>query len=106
MGWMGRSQATGIVAEPLDETMASARRVAADNGLTLDERASSATSLTFKRSVKLYSWGSTLVMDFEPVQPSGTRVSISTKETFALSDWGRGQRLARSILDGLSARLD
>lgn len=103
MGWLGRAHAAGTVAESLDETMVAARRVAAANGLTLDEAASSAASLTFRKSIKVWSWGARIVMDFEPLGPAETRVSISTQETFAISDWGRGRRLATSILDGLAA---
>jgi hypothetical protein len=97
-------RAEGIVAEPLDDAMDSARRVATRYGLALDEGASTGQSLTFKQGVKLWSWGSTIVMDFESLQSAETRVRISTNETFAITDWGRGKRLARSILDGLAAR--
>lgn len=103
MGWLGRAHATGTVAQPVDDAMDSARRVAADHGLTLDEASSDQTSLTFRKSIKAWSWGSRIVMDFEPIEPTGTRVSIATQETFALSDWGRGRRLANAILDGLAA---
>lgn len=43
-------------------------------------------------------------MDYEAVGTTHTRLAISTKETFAVSDWGRGQHLARTILDGLAAQ--
>lgn len=103
MGWMGRAQASGDVAASVDEAMASFRRAAAANGLTLDEAASSATSLTFKKSIKLFSWGSTVVADFEPVDEQQTRISIATRETYAISDWGRGRRLANTLLADVSA---
>ena len=104
MGWLGRAHATGTVAQTLDETMVATRRVAAANGLTLDEAASSDRSLTFRKSIKVWSWGAKVVIDFEPIDPTETRVSISTQETFAISDWGRGRRLATNILDGLAAK--
>jgi hypothetical protein len=103
MGWKGKSHHTAVISEGLDEAKATARRAAADIGLTLDEGASTDTSLTFKKSVKLYSWGSTVTMDFDDAGDGTTQVSVSTKETFAISDWGRGRRLANSLFEGMGA---
>jgi hypothetical protein len=103
VGFLGRAHAEGTVALTLDEAATSVRRVAAHNGLTLDEGASTPTSLTFTKSVQVSPWGATVVIDLEPVQPSRTRLLISTTEKFAITDWGRGRRLAISMLDGLEA---
>ncbi|WP_420452358.1 hypothetical protein [Ilumatobacter sp.] len=95
-----------MVDESIGHATDSARRAAADNGLTLDEAASSGSSLTLKKSPRPWSWGSTVVMDFEEVGDGTTQVSVSTQETFAATDWGRGRRLANKLFGAMGARRD
>lgn len=104
MGRLGRAHAAGTVDRPLDATMIATRRVAATKGLTLDEAASSTASLTFRRSTRIGIRSTTVVIDFESIDPNQTRVSVSTQETPAIGARSRGRRLAIDILDGLSAR--
>jgi len=104
MGLKGRSHQTAVISESIDDARASGRRAAADNGLSLDEAASSASSLTLKKSARPWSWGTTIVMDFEDLGDGTSQVSVTTQETFAATDWGRGKRLAHRLFDAMGAR--
>ena len=101
MGLKGRSHQTAVISEGIDDAKSSARRAAADNGLTLDEAASTDSSLTLKKSAKPWSWGSTVVMDFEDVGDGKTQVSVSTQETFAATDWGRGREARNKLFEDM-----
>lgn len=103
MGLFGKADAEGVVKQRVTDAMSAARGAAAANGLALDEAESTSTSLTFKKGAKLFSWGSTVVVQFDEVGPTETRVVISVKETFAAIDWGRSGRLAQRLLEGISA---
>jgi len=60
--------------------------------------------LVFKKGAKLWSWGSQLTIRFDEKSASETELSIQPGETFAITDWGRGKRAARQLLDALGAK--
>lgn len=103
MGLFGKADAEGVVKQRVTDAMSAARGAAAANGLTLDEAESTSTSLTFKKGARLFSWGSTVLVQFDEVGASETGVVISVKETFAAVDWGRSGRLAKRLLADISA---
>jgi hypothetical protein len=47
--------------------------------------------------------GSQLTVELESASPSQTRLTVSTAETWAITDWGRGKRAAHRLLDALGA---
>jgi hypothetical protein len=95
---------TGTLDQPLDKTMDAARGVAATQGYALAEGQGGPNVLVFKKGAKLWSWGSQLTIRFDETSPSETQLTIQPSETFAITDWGRGKRSARRLLDGLGAR--
>ena len=46
--------------------------------------------LVLKKGVTLVSWGSQLTVHFVDVGPACTRLTVTTAETLAITDWGRG----------------
>ena len=60
--------------------------------------------MVFVKGMSLMSWGSKLVVEVQPAGPAATTLTITTKETFALFDWGRGTRTARRLITALGAR--
>src|SRR4051794_34322338 len=97
---------SGKVEHSLEDAVVATRRVAGEQGWALREGESSDRLLIFKKGVKAFSWGSRLRVELTSSTPSETRVSVSTAETFALTDWGRGRRAANRLLDRLGARKD
>jgi hypothetical protein len=94
---------TGTLDRPLEESMAATRDVAARQGYSLAEGQGGSNELVFKMGAKLWSWGSQLMIRFDEVSPSQTRLLIQPGETFAVTDWGRGKRAAVRLLDALGA---
>jgi hypothetical protein len=52
------------------------------------------------------SWGSQFTVDFHSTSPTETRLTVTTKEKFAISDWGRGKRATHRLLHNLGAGVD
>ena len=59
--------------------------------------------LVFKKGASLWSWGSQLSFELAPASPSSSRLTVTTGETFAITDWGRGKRAAQKLLTALGA---
>ena len=93
----------GTIDQPLGEANNSIRSVAATQGYSLDEGQSGSDVLVFKKGVSAFSWGSQLTVELESSAPSQTRLTVSTGETWAIFDWGRGNKAARRLLDALGA---
>jgi hypothetical protein len=93
----------GRLSLPPDEAMNACRTVAAQHGYALAEGQGEPNVLVLKKGVSVFSWGSALTARFEAASPTGTEVTVTTSETFALTDWGRGKRAARKLLDALGA---
>ena len=91
------------IQRPVAEAMTETRRVASDQGYSFAEAESGPDVLVFKKRASLFSWGSGLRITFEATGPSATQLSIVTSETFAVTDWGRGKRAVRKLLDALGA---
>jgi hypothetical protein len=89
--------------QSLEEASSATRRAAAARGYALAEGESTPYVLVFKKGVALFSWGSQLTVAFEVCAPSETRLTVSTSERFSPTDWGRGRRAARGLLDALGA---
>jgi hypothetical protein len=74
------------------------RRAAASHGWALAEGESNGTDLfTFKKGVRPLSWGSKLIVKLKG-SGAETNVTVSSSETWALTDWGRGRREANRLL--------
>jgi hypothetical protein len=93
----------GTLAQPLEAAEETTRRVAAGQGYALAEGESSPDTLVFKKGVSLLSWGSKLTVELSVAGPSETRLTVTSDETFALTDWGRGKRSAQRLLEGIGA---
>jgi hypothetical protein len=93
----------GWLNQPLPGAMQAMRWAAANAGYALAEAQCGPTWLSFKKGVTLWSWGSQLSMAFMPTGPAGTRITVTTSETFAITDWGRGKRATRRLFDAVGA---
>ena len=96
----------GTLDEPLDEVGTSLRQEAAADGWSLAEGESGPAVLVFKKGTTATSWGSELRVELEAASPSQTDVMVTTGETWAITDWGRGSRAARRLLEALDAEVD
>jgi hypothetical protein len=97
---------SGTLDQPVAEAGADTRRVAAEQGWAWAQGESTDDTLVLKKGTSAFSWGSKLIVHLAATAPSTTRLTISTHETFALIDWGRGRRAAQRLLDGIGARTD
>ncbi len=96
----------GTLDQPLEQASSEILRVAASQGWTFVEEQSSTGMLVFKKGISAFSWGSAIWVQLEASSPSQTRLSISTAERAAITDWGRGKRAAHRLLAVLGARKD
>ena len=46
------------------------------------------------------------MVELEAASPSQTDVMVTTGEPLAITDWGRGSRAARRLLEALGAEVD
>ena len=90
--------------QPIEDARVATRRVAGEQGWALAEGESHDDSLVFKKGVKAFSWGSKITVQLQASSERETRLTLTTGETFALTDWGRGRRAATRLLEGLGAR--
>ena len=91
----------GTLDQPIDEATASIRRVASEHGYAIAEGLGPPSVLVFKKGASLWSWGSQVSFELAPASPSSTRLTVTTGETFAITDWGRGKRAAQKLLGAL-----
>ena len=94
---------TGTLDQSLEEAIAAVRRVAAGQGYSFAEAESGPNLLVFKKGASAFSWGSRIRVNFEATSPTQTRLFVATKETWAIADWGRGNRAAHRLLEALGA---
>jgi hypothetical protein len=92
------------LSEPVDDAAVAVRRAAGSLGWACDEGQSTVGMLVFRRGVNMLSWGAVYRVQLEPVDADTTRLTVSTSERFALSEWGRGQRAAHRLFDAVGAR--
>ena len=52
------------------------------------------------------SWGSEITVRFEQISDNETRLTFTTKETWAITDWGRGRRQVSKLLEAAHAEKD
>lgn len=98
------SRLHGTLSQPVEDAKATARRVAAEQGYTLDEAQGGPFMLVFKKGTSSHSWGSTLTVELAAPSATETRLTISTEENWAITDWGRSRRAARRFLDAMGAQ--
>jgi hypothetical protein len=94
----------GTLDQPLADAVTATRSVAGDQGYALAEAECGPQHLVFKKGVTAVSWGSQFTVTFEAVSPTQTVLTVSTHETFAITDWGRGKRASHRLLDALGAK--
>jgi hypothetical protein len=94
----------GTIDVSVDDAAVAVRRQAAFQGYAFAEGESTPKLLVFKKGASGYSWGSKMVVALGAVSPGETRITITSKESWALLDWGRGKRAAHKLLDGVAAK--
>jgi hypothetical protein len=92
--------------EPRDQAAARLRQAAADQGWSVLEGNSGDGQLVFRKGASAFSWGSQITAGFDGQPDSETRLVFTTKESFAITDWGRGRRQVRKLLAALGAETD
>lgn len=100
------AEVRGTLDEPLEQVRRDLRAEAAVEGWSLAEGESGPDVLVFKKGTTATSWGSELRVALEAASDSQTHVTVTTGETWAISDWGRGSRAAKKLLNGIGAELD
>jgi hypothetical protein len=91
---------------PLVTTSEAMRKAAAEHGWSLAEGESQLPNfLTLKRGISVFSWGSKLAVTLRDEGDDGTHALITTSETLALTDWGRGKREASRFFEEAEAQL-
>jgi hypothetical protein len=100
----GRTMAivTGRIDLDPDEAAAKTRATAASMGYALAEGPTSHDVLVFRKGMTFFSWGSGLTVKLSP-DGEATALTITTRETFAITDWGRGKRAAHRLLASIGA---
>lgn len=88
------------------EAATAIRRQAAALGYALAEGQSGPDVFVFTKGVSLFSWGSSLTVKVEHDPKTRTHLTVTTSESFAISDWGRGKRAAGRLLDAVGAQYD
>lgn len=96
----------GTIAQPETEASTAIQRVAGEQGYQLSAGESGGGWIVFNKGMTAFSWGSQIRVHFQQTGPAETRLTVSTGETFALTDWGRGKRAARRLLEAVGARVD
>jgi len=87
----------------VEEAMTATTSASSERGYTLAERGPS--TLVFKKGMRVFSWGSSLTVRFEAASATQTRLTITTSEVLAITDWGRGKRAAVRLLDAVGAEI-
>ena len=82
---------TGTLDAPIEAAHEAFRRAGAELGYSLDGAQSTHDVVVLKKGVSAFSWGSDLRVALVS-DTAGTRATVHTAETFALTDWGRGRR--------------
>lgn len=86
-----------------DDAALELRKVAAGQGYSFFEGHSVSDTLVFNKGVGAFSWGSSLTVTLKSSSPSITSLAVTTTEVFAVTDWGRGKRSAKKLLEGIGA---
>ena len=94
----------GTLDESLEDAAVAVRREAGFQGYALDEGESTPQMLVFKKGSSAFSWGSRMVVALSVVSPGETRITVTSRQSRALVDWGRSKRAAQRLLDGVGAK--
>jgi hypothetical protein len=95
----------GTIDLPLEQAATKLREAAGAMGYSLAEGTSSADALVLRKGISLVSWGSGLTVRLTAASPTVTSIEVTTKETFAVTDWGRGKRAAQKLLAAAGGRI-
>lgn len=79
------------------------QQAAVQQGWTLSPPQCGGGWLVFNKSISAFSWGSQLRVHLQPISATETRLTVSTGETMAITDWGRGKRAAKRLFDAIGA---
>ena len=101
---MADDTAQGTVQQPLDEAIAATRRVVTEEGYS-ELETSGPTTLMFKKKSGLLPVGRDIVVEFEALSPTATRLSV-TATTEATFDYGRSKRATHGVLEAVGAQYD
>ena len=96
--------AQGTVQQPLEEAMAATRRVVTEKGYS-ELEPSGPTTLMFKKSSGALPVGRDIIVKFEALSPTATRLSV-TASTEAVFDYGRSKRATHGVLEAVGAQYD
>ena len=96
--------AQGTVQQPLDEAIAATRRVVTEEGYS-ELETSGPTTLMFKKRSGVLPVGRDIVVEFEALSPTETRLSV-TATTEATFDYGRSKRASHGVLEAVGAQYD
>jgi hypothetical protein len=91
------------LAKPETDASTAIQQAAAQQGWALAPAKCGGGWLVFEKGVSAFSWGAELRVHLQPISAGETRLTISTGETFALTDWGRGKRAAKRLFDAVGA---
>jgi type IV secretory pathway TrbF-like protein len=94
----------GTIDVELEDAAVAVRRQAAFQGYAFAEDESTPKLLVFKKGASAFSWGSKMVVVLSVVSDSETRITITSKQSWALLDWGRGKRAGHKLLVGVDAK--
>ncbi|MBD8058161.1 hypothetical protein IC607_04160 [Cellulomonas sp. JH27-2] len=94
---------TGTFPLPVDQAASALTAAATQAGWVVDVHARHAGVLRLVKSVTAFSWGSQITVGFTPLGPTTTQTALTSTETLAITDWGRGKRAARRLLTAAGA---
>src|SRR4051794_4452032 len=94
-----------LLDQPIQQAGDALQQAATAQGWQLDPHGSGINLLVFKKGMTAFSWGSSVKVALQPGEtPAQTRMTVTTSETFALTDWGRGKRAVERLLAAVGAR--
>jgi hypothetical protein len=94
-----------VLDQPVQQAGDALQQAAGTQGWRMDPQESGINLLVFKKGATLVSWGAALKVSLQPGEtPAQTLLTVTTSETFALTDWGRGKRAVERLLHAVGAR--
>src|SRR3954468_20212794 len=92
------------LAQPVQQAGDTIGQAATALGWAFDARASGVNLLVFTKGATPLSWGSGMRVSLQPGNGLETRLTLTTSEVFALTDWGRGKRAIGRLLTAIGAQ--
>jgi hypothetical protein len=91
------------LAKPETEASTAVQQAAASQGWVLSPPKCGGGWLVFDKGMSAFSWGAQLRVHLQPISDTATQLTVSTGETWAITDWGRGKRAAKRLFDAVGA---